>query len=597
LEAAEEPGSGPRVDSSRAGLEGGASSAVPTLLCLLAALVLPVLLLRSELTHHAGWDESMHAALPAARLLLSLSEPTDGPGFFQVLFACEQYPFVYPIMLAIGQGLGTVGEASARFTSGMIWGLSLAGVLLIARQGLVRGQARAGRLVASLIALAFAAASPMAQAFARTLFLELPFACAASVALLTWMRRHPPTEARGRARELAAGVALAAAFFTKFNYGGLLLAALGVDWMIDAVQAARGGNVKPFVKRSLILIAPLLMLSTWWFLLPLPAGADVAASHRHAFMGFLGGNMEMASASMGRRLMHFSSYLSPTPALAVIALIGLATSLLCLRDRGVRALWLSLAALGLPVLFHPFHLERFWLPVGVPLWALVGIGFGALYARLRVGSARRTSLLALALLSLASSLAAVDQALWLATQMGEMPDDPVARTQARRVLDGWIGSLDARMVPTAGLRKSEADAVLDLVAAEVGPRDRFGWLGLSSELSPAVLHIGLFERGGSPGRLLRDASLPVDVTPVPGAAEPSWDRDQFQAFVSNYDLLFLTDPPDLKDRENRRSVRDRWHRRLVEELGWSATRIAVVPIDRGSAGTTEVGLFVCRPPQ
>ena len=175
-----------------------------------------------------------------------------------------------------------------------------------------------------------------------------------------------------------------------------------------------------------------------------------------------------------------------------------------------------------------------------------------------------------------------------------MPDDEAVREVALEAFEQWSGPFGARSVPTAGLHESEAAALLDLIAAEVGPEERFAWLGLSSELSPAVLALGLYQRGASAARVLRPSETDVDIVPAPGAPEPDWDTEAFREWAGGFDVVFFTDPPDLKDRAHRRAARERWQRPLVQNLGYTARRLGVVEIGRGRAEPVQVGLFACR---
>ena len=122
--------------------------------------------------------------------------------------------------------------------------------------------------------------------------------------------------------------------------------------------------------------------------------------------------------------------------------------------------------------------------------------------------------------------------------------------------------------------------------------ERVGWLGVSSELSPAALHLGLLERGGEIERFLRDAHREVDVTFE--GVDPGWTDEAFAAWAAEFDVFFMTDPPDLGGRPAREFMRA-YQERLLG-LGWKAS---------GVLGTFEwqpplgeprvVRLFACRP--
>src|SRR5262245_14459103 len=162
-----------------------------------------------------GWDESMHAELPAVRMLLALRAFEPG-AFFAALHDCDQYPFVWPLVLAVVQLVTGVSEHACRVAGTLAWCATLFGVYLVAREALGTGT---GARRAAFAALVLAALSPLALVFSGTLFLEVPAACASVWALRAWLvRRRFPS----RRAELLAGAWIALAFFTKFNYGLML---------------------------------------------------------------------------------------------------------------------------------------------------------------------------------------------------------------------------------------------------------------------------------------------------------------------------------------------------------------------------------------
>jgi len=103
--------------------------------CVLAILVLALALVRStgealETGQAWGWDETMHAELPAVRMVLLAREGRPGEAF-EVLHECDRYPFVYPVWLALWQGLFGISEAVARAVG--LWTFLLLGGLGVAR--------------------------------------------------------------------------------------------------------------------------------------------------------------------------------------------------------------------------------------------------------------------------------------------------------------------------------------------------------------------------------------------------------------------------------------------------------------------------------
>ena len=80
-------------------------------LAALAAVVLALGLPRLPTAHTLGWDEAMHAALPAARMAVALDEGRPAE-VGRVLLDCEQYPPGYPVLLALAQAAGGSGRSS-----------------------------------------------------------------------------------------------------------------------------------------------------------------------------------------------------------------------------------------------------------------------------------------------------------------------------------------------------------------------------------------------------------------------------------------------------------------------------------------------------
>ncbi len=540
-----------------------AAAAVGALLALVWAL--PV-----SREHTWGWDESMHAELPAVRMLLAARAAEPGEAF-GALLDCQQYPFAYPAALAALQGFTGVSELACRAFGRVLWALTCLGVFLLVQEVARRGRGGADHL-APWLAMAFAAASPMGLAFSGTLFLEVPFACCAVFALRAWIRRGPE---HGRGRELIAGAWVTLAFFTKFNYGAMLGAGLLVDLLVEGVGEQRSGRGRAWLRRAAWLALVPAVALAWWFLLPIPDGPARGMAHARAFLGFMAGNQEVARTSWDVRAGHWLLFLVFAPRVLLLAGAGLAGSL---GAKGSRPLWLVFLALAVPPALHPFHLDRLLLPGSLALWGLAGLGLARLLpGRLPVRAACAACLAAAAAIApswdssrIARSL--VEERHW---------EYALAQLPALRSLH------PARPLATAGPRRAEADALLDLAAGAVGPRERIGWIGISSELSPAALHIGLVARGGSPERLLRDAHRPSFIT-LEGV-DPGWDGSRLADYAAGFDVILATDPPDLKARSDRAFTAG-YVERLVGELGWSRESAGVALI-----GPRTVELFACRP--
>src|SRR5206468_1832645 len=81
------------------------------------------------------------------------------------------------------------------------------------------------------------------------------------------------------------------------------------------------------------------------------------------------------------RLLYASTWLAWTPRLfAVILFSAAAAAPLAVRGPA-RAIGLACVALLVPILAHPFFLDRFLIPAAVPLWALSGRGLARILPR------------------------------------------------------------------------------------------------------------------------------------------------------------------------------------------------------------------------
>jgi len=559
--------------------------AIPTLTVWLVRALVPV-------ATTWGWDESMHAELPAVRMLLAL-RGGDWAAFTVALAECQQYPFVVPLVLALAQAVFGIAESVCRTVACALFGLGLAATwALAARLARAPAPPAAGARGAGddrddarvpALALGLGALSPLALAYAPTLFLELPFAALLALTLGVWIGRRAADPERARRLALAAGALATVAFFTKFNYGVLLWGALAVDLACDLALALPRRELRAVVRRDALLLPIPLLALLWWFVAPFPLGGEWAVSHRAAFVGFLTGNTQAAAVPVAHRLLHAASYLCPSPLAALGIGAGLALSLRHLRRAAVRTVWIALLVFAGALLAHPFHLDRFLLPLGPLAWSLAALGLVA-------GRSRRAAAVTTALL-LVGVAGAPAQTAWLADRLGLLPAEPQARAHARAVLRGWNGMPGARQVPTAGLRREEAQRILDLLAGELGPDECVGWLGISAELSPAALHLGLLERGGSARRFLEQAHRPLYFW-LPHT-DPGWSDEQLAAWASAFDAIVMTEPPSFKAQPSREFVRA-YQKRLVDELGYRAERLGTVEIARPPLEPQRVVLHVCR---
>ena len=232
---------------------------VAAALLLVFALLLAANLGAKEGTPRGGWDETTHLELPAARMLTAVSAGRSGAAF-SALADCSQYPFAAPVYLALAQGVFGRSETVGRWAMWALWVATLGGLFLLGAE-LARGAAgrptvRGAPYVALVVPALLAFASPLGARYCGTLFLEVPVACAVTWTLVAWLRRRSRP---GLASEALAGAALTCAVFTKFNYGVLLAAGLGLDWLVESLAARR---VHP--ARLAALLAVPLVTFLWW---------------------------------------------------------------------------------------------------------------------------------------------------------------------------------------------------------------------------------------------------------------------------------------------------------------------------------------------
>lgn len=560
----------------RGGVTGDRLAAALVCAVLALAWALPVSLLRSW-----SYDESTHAELPALRMAVGLREGAPGEAW-DALLDCGRYPFVYPVVLAGVQLVTGPSEAAVRRAGRVLWALACFVLFLLAREVVVelrraRGPRPADGLAPWLV-LVLAATSPLALNYAGTLYLEMPFVLAAALALRAWVRRDGSAR-----RDLVAGAWLTVAFFTKFNYGGLLGLAAALDLALQGASALRAGRAALFLRRVARLAAvPSLALLGWFVLLR-------GAEHRAAFLAFMTENTDPSMArGWNLRTMDWGAFFAVSwPALLLLA-VGVARTLPLAKQGGVRTLWITAVVFVGAVSWHPFHQDRFLLPGGVALWCLGGLGLAHLAPRAPLLRAVSAGVLVLAL-----AVTAAPAGAWLARASGFLSDETkeedretiLALLAERRSLSG------GRPLTLAGLLRGEGDRLLDLIEEGVAGDERIGWLGVSTELSRAALHIGLLERGGSPDRFLRDA--PIEMFLETPMADPGLGAAELAAWAGGFDVVLYTTPVDLKGRAGRRFMQ-RYVDLLLADGSWSCAELGTALISDARLNTHPVTLHACR---
>ncbi len=519
--------------------------------------------------HAWGWDESMHAELPAARILLSL-KAGDVAGAHTALLDCAQYPFVWPVVLALVQAVTGVSEHACRIAGTLAWCWTLFGLFLLGRELAARVEPKLkGARELPWLLLALGALSPLCLAYAGTLFLEVPFACMAVWALRAWIRRDGTAT-----RELAAGEWITLALFTKWNYGLLLCGGLAVAWYFEGFAARR--DLGKFVARTFVLVLVPLVACVWWFVIA--RGEE----HRAVLLAFLQGNRELGTHTQAERWMHaaLSLHLGPLVlgGVLLLALVALAR----LRSAPVRALVFVALALVVPSWTHPFHLDRFLVPQALALWALAAVGFALLAWPLRVA----------ALVLLGVGCAGIGREA-LTDRLGYLSADPVVREYQRGIYATWRDLSGSRALPTHGLDRAVHDALAKAIAAEAGPKERVSWIGMLNEYSPAALHLGRLAGGMDAGLFLAESTRTLDLDYFgPAPAEP--DENAIRRLAQQSDLILFASPSDLRPRGARLgfSKSAEW---LQQGMGWRAREIGRVVVERPLNPPLALTLFACRP--
>jgi len=534
-----------------------------------------------------GWDESMHAGWPAARIALALAERDAGEAARAVL-ECQRYPFVWPLALGLVQWVVGLSELACRASGRVLWGIGLFGLFLLARE-LVRGIEREGRPLRNArlvpwLALAAGATCPLALSYSGTLFLEVPFTVLAIFALRAWLRRRAPQA--GARHELAAGAWLALALFCKFNYGLLLGAGLALDLALEGLASARAGAARAFARRAAFLVLVPLAAALWWFVLPLPFAREFGASHRHALIDFLGGNRDPSMATPWTvRGMHWGAYFVRSPRVLPVLALGVAVGLARLRNTGVRSLALALAATALPIAAHPFHLDRFLLPQGPALWCLAALGLAAL---LPAGPRARAAALALALPVLA--WAPERDSRWWLERLGVASEE--TRAYQERVLAEWRSLAPDRRLETNGLNRSESEALLDLLAGELAPSDRVAWVGLSQVFSPAAMMLGLARREPGFLRAVREDRLDASFVTL-ASTDPGWSDGELLRWAEGFDVWLGTRPIDVRLRPGREFLGE-YQKRLIERGGWAVRELGTFAVTRPGQEPHAVWVYAAR---
>lgn len=483
-----------------------------------------------------GWDEAMHLAAPAAHISQALGEGEVREAV-NVVLSCERYPPLTPALHGfVGWVLGS-DELLMRQTQRWFWALGLLGIFLLVRAACrpdEHDEPSPGARGAPWMALALLAMSPMALAFGGTLFLESSFVAWGTLAVAAWIVRSRKDSLLW---DVGTGVLLAACLFTKWNYGLLLGAALAVDLTLEGI--ARRDNLRPYLFSVLRLGLPSFLACLWWFGLPLPAGLETAASHRAAFISFLGGNIGLQETPAADRWVHWTLSLVPSPRVLLWVVLAAGLMLFQLRNRAIRILVLVLVLGGVPVWIHNFQLERFLLPGAPFLFALAAIGVSGFLARLGSPGA----FMGVALLGLGLVVPVADSMAMLHAVGRARPEK---RAEQEAILAAMRSLAPGRSLPTNGIERASHDRLIELLDIAFRSGERIAWLGHSQAFPPMAWAMGLKDLRPDDPRardLIRDPHGRIITT---DNQAPPWSSAELERWAKDFDVILTSDPTTIK---------------------------------------------------
>lgn len=298
---------------------------IPIILLVVICAAATIFLSFQVLAHRAypfDNDEAAHA-VPALLMLREL-QTGDLAGFAREVYGQDFYPpgaavFLIPAYLVAGPS-----PVVARLAS--VAALILAMLVLFA---LARAIDPARGAVAGLIAVTLTLTARPLLTNAGLAMLEAPGLLVCLLLLWAYVRaaRRPSV-----ARFVAVGVLLAAAFLTKYTYGLVTLAAVGLSELVEAsVRHERSG----LPRRWLLMFGPFLLLLAAWFFRP---------GQLTAFVDYTqpldGGQSWLAATHALYYLRSFAIHSAPSALFALVNLAAVLWALFAWRDVGIRVILL-----------------------------------------------------------------------------------------------------------------------------------------------------------------------------------------------------------------------------------------------------------------
>jgi hypothetical protein len=482
-----------------------------------------------------SWDEAGHGLRGVTMWhWLRLGRLAD---FFDVFVA----PDLYPPLGRFGMGLGTTffgtGFDTVRVATAFASAAATCMTLHIAGR-LVRPALRGFAMLAAAV---FACTAWLPASTGRVALLEswsFLWTAAFALALGSAGRSGRTVPA------FLAGLACAASWLTKYNYG--LVALLGLGAWLGAGALLRRRSFLTLRQWSAFGLgcAPPLV---WWFVYPWPSGGDGAAAHRASVANFFASSdaFEVLPASSLVALLPFAACGSLVA--FGLASFGTLRGLLRLRDP-LECICCILFFGGVAAFIQfPYRLDRFLVPTLFPLWAFGGATAaeaGCAMARRIVRADRRVAArasvaVAILFVIFAAHVATRGLGAWRAMRLAGQADRNPTVVLARR-LQRWNDPYESSAPPAS--RPTFQEKLLEFAAETIDANRKFCWIGGNfTELNVACVRWKLYQTSGRGLALLEAAGGEND-----NLDSYADNAEGFRGWIDAYDQVVLVKPPRLE---------------------------------------------------
>lgn len=313
---------------------------IPIILLLVICAAVAIFLTAQVLAHRAypfDNDEAAHA-VPALLMLREL-QAGDLVGFAREVYDQNFYPPGAAVIMIPAYLLAGPSPAVARLASiGALLGALLVLFALARQIDPDRGAA------AGLIAVVLTLTARPLLINSGLAMLEAPGLLVCLLALWAYARA---TRQPSAAVLSLVGVLLAAAFLTKYTYGLVTLAAIGLSELVEAINRRDGTGL---LRRWSLMFAPFLLLMAIWFIRPGQLAAFVD------YMRPLDSDSSWVAPANGLYyLRSFALHSAPSPYFALVNLAAVLWAFAAWRDAAIRAvlLYLLLGLAAVMLVNHP----------------------------------------------------------------------------------------------------------------------------------------------------------------------------------------------------------------------------------------------------